>query len=147
MSPRDEGFGRIFDAKRAGDIDYLIAALSDPDHRVAAARYLGELKAVAAVPELMRLLDAGDPDVRTAAAQALGRIGPKDAVPRLIEVAAHDTAGPTRSYAIGALGLIGDPRAKNVLHDTLSDPEVWLRRSATSALERVGDQSSADLIS
>ena len=42
-TPDDEGFGRIFDAKQGGDIDYLLRALTDPIHRSTAARYLGQL--------------------------------------------------------------------------------------------------------
>jgi len=142
----DEGFGRIFDAKRAGDIDYLLRALTDPDHRSTAARYLGQLQAVEATPQLIRLLDADQHDVRTAVVQALGELRAVDAVPQLIEVAAHDRSDVIRSYAIGALGRIGDPRARHVLNGLLGDPEVWLRRGATSALEQVGDPLSIDLI-
>src|SRR6266496_2562086 len=95
-TPDDEGFGRIFDAKQGGDIDYLLRALTDPIHRSTAARYLGQLNAVAAIPQLIRLLDADQQDVRTAATQALGDLRAADAVPRLIEVA---TTTPRMSLA------------------------------------------------
>ncbi len=100
-TPDDEGFGRIFDAKQGGDIDYLLRALTDPIHRSTAARYLGQLNAVAAIPQLIRLLDADQQDVRTAATQALGDLRAADPVPRLIEVATHDPSDVTRSFAVG----------------------------------------------
>ncbi len=141
---RSERFGRIYRARQEGDATYLCAALRDPDWRGAAAGYLADLNAREAVPELIRLLDVAEPTDRAAAAKALGRLRAGEAVERLTEVAASDPVDPTRSYAIGSLGMIGDRRALEQIKQLLKDPEPWIRVAAIAALARFRD-ADADL--
>jgi HEAT repeat protein len=61
-----------------------------------------------------------------------------EAVPQLVEMAQSDPVGPTRSYAIGALGRIGDPSAIRPLTQLIDDPEFWIRVSVVDALGKLG---------
>jgi HEAT repeat protein len=78
--------------------------------RMAAARYLGALRAAAApaVPELIRLLERRNFEADEAAAEALGQIGPaaRAAVPALLGALAHG-GWSLRNKAAAALGQIG----------------------------------------
>lgn len=135
-------FGRIWDAKVAGDADYLIRALADPDHRASAARFLAELGVRDAIPGITKLLDVADPVVRAQAAKALGALRAVEVLPRLIDAAKDDDSDAVRSYAVAALGRIGDPVANATLVALLVDPEVWIRRGAVSALALTGEESA-----
>lgn len=90
--------------------DYWVRRLTAADSgtRARAASALGEMRARAAVPALVRALDDTDPRVRRAVVEALGRFGPdaKAAVPAL-----------TRA---------------------LSDGNAEIRVSAQRTLERIG---------
>ncbi len=103
----------------------LVRGLTDPDHRSVAAEALGDIHAEEAVTPLLRLLDASDSDVRSAAARALGKIGSSEGLERLLEVAEHDEEWAVRTWAIAALGSIGDsavtPRLVPLLDDAHSD--------------------------
>ena len=136
---RSKRFGGVYDAYRRRDVAYLREALRDPDWRGAAAGYIAALDAQEAVPELIRLLSVTKPTDRAAAAKALGRLQAGEAVVRLTEVAESDPVHPTRSYAIGALGMIGDPRSIEPLTRLIRDPEPWIRTSAIRALARYRD--------
>jgi HEAT repeat protein len=79
--------------------------------RASAAKALGKLQAVEAVPALLECVDRGPEDVMRAwAIDALGKIGSKDAVPKLIELL-RDSHEGLRRTAAAALAAIGDPRA------------------------------------
>jgi HEAT repeat protein len=139
VSDYAERAGRIRAAKERGDVPYLTEALRDPDHRWLAAKYLGDLGAVQAAEQLIRLLDAADPQVRIAAAQTLGRIRAPAARPRLQEVAFDDEEPGVRSWAIGALGEIGDRDDVDLLLPLLDDPSLRVRGATALALGRIGD--------
>jgi HEAT repeat protein len=140
-------FQRIYEAKLAKDVPTLINALADPDFRRTVARYLAGLGATEAIPEIRRLLQVSDPDTRSAAARALGQLSASAAVPELVEIAQHDPSTVTRSWVIAALGQIGDSRAKDSLERILAaDEEIWLRRSAASALATTGERSSIPIL-
>lgn len=136
-------FQRVYEAKLANDVPTLIDALADPDFRRAATRFLAGLRATEAIPEIRRLLRVSDPDTRSTAAKALGQLSASAAVPELVEMAQHDPSKVTRSWVIAALGQIGDLRAKDSLETILAcEEEIWLRRSAASALGTTGERSS-----
>jgi HEAT repeat protein len=132
----------IVAAKDRGDGRYLTEALLDPDHRALAAKYVGELGVAEAANSLLRLLVANDPQVRAAAATALGQLGSEDALPRLREVALHDEEAFVRSWAIGALGKIGDPEDVALLVPLLEDSSWRVRAGTVLALGCLGDARS-----
>lgn len=138
----DERLRRIHEAKLHRDSSFLIDALRDPDHRDTAAASLGELRATEASAPLIRLLDASDPQARAAAAIALGKIRVREAVPHLVAVAKDDPEIFVRTWAIGALGEIGDPTVGRTLAALLRDPIWKVRRSAATALGEIGDDSA-----
>jgi HEAT repeat protein len=139
VSDYAERADRIRAAKERGDVPYLTEALLDPDHRWLAAKYLGDLGAVEATWQLIRLLEAADPHVRIAGAQALGRLQVPAARPRLQEVASDDEEAGVRSWAVGALGQIGDREDVDLLLPLLDDPSTRVRGAAALALGRIGD--------
>jgi HEAT repeat protein len=129
---------RLFEAKRHRDVSFLLRGLRDPDYRFLAARLLGELRAAEAVPRLIPLLGAGDIETRSSAARALAEIGATEAVPSLIERVRVEREVAPRTWAVSALGDIGDARALDPLCELLSDDSVLVRQSAASALGKLG---------
>ena len=121
----------------------LIEALVDEADRTAeggyplrrnAARALGKLGAVSAVPGLIGALDCPDSYVREAAAQSLEMLGAVDAVPKLVErlrIGLDDTGGLVREQpdlrepydaVIEALGTIcGGGDSRSDLRSTIVD--------------------------
>ena len=135
----DERLLQIWAAKRNGDAQYLIGALRDPDYRSTAAKFVGELGVVEAIAPLLPLLEAADPHARAAAATALAQLGARQALPRLREMAAHDEESFVRSWAIAALGEIGDPSDVDLILPFLRDPSARVRGAAAWALGHLGD--------
>ena len=129
---------RLFQAKEDGDVAYLLDALREPAYRFMAAKFLGELKAHEAVRPLIQLLRASDRSTRSSAAAALAEIGAVEAVPELIErVSVEDDVVP-RTWAITALGDLGDERAVKPLCVLLTDEQILVRQSAAKALGALG---------
>jgi HEAT repeat protein len=126
-------------AKEQGDVPYLIAQLTDTDHRGRAAKALGELGATEAIPRLMRLLDAADPGTRIDAVRALGRLQATEAIPRIRDLASADKDATARSWACQALVDLGDPHALELTLPLLADPLISVRGSAAYTLGRLGD--------
>jgi hypothetical protein len=135
----DEGFGELWKARERNDRQYLIRALVDPDYRVRAATFLGQLQAEEATEPLLRLLDANDPYVRLTAARSLGWIGAEEVRPRLRELALEDDDAGVRSWAVSALGDIGSSGDLGFLLPLLKDPSLRVRGSAALALGDLGD--------
>jgi len=79
-----------------------------PLRAIAAARLLGEEKAITAVPSLLDVFHTAKSEVAGAIAQALGSIGDQLAVPALCMALDHRFVAAT---AASALGCIGDERA------------------------------------
>ncbi|MFO0983606.1 MAG: HEAT repeat domain-containing protein [Planctomycetota bacterium] len=119
------------------------AALESNDPIVAgnAIRALGRLRAFAAEPDLLDLLDDQRPRVRQEAVMALGRCGDEKAVPRLVvQLDAEDPS--LRALAIRALGDIGgvlaEKHLRTALVDAASEVERLMARQALQGLaERV----------
>src|SRR5688500_12095733 len=102
----DDAIQKVRVARYKGDSAYLLNALNDPVVRSWAARYLGKLGVVEAVPALVRILGAADPKARLAAADALGMLGASEAVPDLITLAESDSDVAAQTHAITALSEI-----------------------------------------
>ena len=89
----------IRQAKAGRDIEYLIRALVDPDHRAQAATFLGQPQATEATPALLRLLGANDPHVRVSAVSpSVGLALRKQALVR--DIALHDSEAIVRAWAV-----------------------------------------------
>ena len=134
-------------AKRNGDVAYLLAALADTDMRTFAARYLADIRARDAIPEVMRLLTAADPGTRSAAIKALTKLGAIEALPELMAMATDDASGVVRSHAVGAIRRLGDPAdVVPVLLQALRDADGGVSVCAAEELGWVGDQSAIEPI-
>jgi len=107
-------------------VDYLIAALADPRLRLFAASSLGEIRAHAAVPALVRNLNVKNDPVRNAAVKALGRIGDPSAIPSLVDVACTDEAAGVRTTAIDALATLGAPEGVQLMARLALEPAAVL---------------------
>lgn len=121
---------------------FLRAAITDPDHRAFVAESLGKLGCREATPEIARLLDANDARARMAAVRALGWLRAVELVPRLSEVAAKDPSYNVRSWALAALGEIGDPTSLPVLLRQLESPDRAVRAGAAIGLGYLGNTSA-----
>lgn len=129
-------------AAREGDGPRVASFLADPELRARAAQLLGDLDERAAAPNIIPLLSAADSGVRVAAARALGRLQARAAAPQLLELAQSDPSRLVRSWAVEALGRIGDPVTTGPVVALLADPEWWVRRAAARALGRAGSGSA-----
>lgn len=99
-----------------------------------AARLLGELRAVPAVPCLAQLLaDDRNRYVRVIAARSLGQIGGRDAVAALIENL-RDEESCVRAVVAECLGEIGDPAAAAALTAAAEDENGLVRTKVAAAL-------------
>ncbi len=128
----------LFAAKARGDIAYLVDALRDPKIRFMAVKFLGDLRAEEAVQPLIRLLRAGDRVTRSSAAGALAEIGATEAIPELVERARLEEDIAARTWAITALGELGDERAVEPLCNLLLDDSLMVRVSVVNALGMLG---------
>lgn len=107
------------------------------DKREEAAKTLGDLEAVEAVPALAAALKDPDADVRWDAAYSLFQIAPKatDAIPQLKE-ALKDTSGHVRLNAVAALEKMDVPKQEMIpsMRELLKDPDAKIRVDAADAL-------------
>jgi len=138
---------KIADKYARAGYNALMSDLSSPDpvKRAVAARALGRMKTVEAIPALIAML--GDPAVaqvapkeriipREAAVDALVMIG-EPAVGPLIEALASKNS-LVQQNAMRALGRIRDPRAIPVLILGLEDREDRNRQAAAEGLVSIG---------
>lgn len=124
----------------------LVDALEDEVEivRKSAAVALGELGDETAVPALVDALADPFYSVRYPAMNALAAIG-EPAVESLLEAArSGEEAG--RSYALEALGEIGDARAVDALIAALTDPDWSVRASAARALGSFDSRRARDAL-
>jgi HEAT repeat protein len=134
----------------------LARALRDGSEVIqeAAARVLGRLKSVDAVPSLIRALEQSSKKVRDAARQALVSIG-EPAIPHLVDTIQKKRDEEIRRAAAEVLGQIKSPRAvkpiietlRNVrsalaIYDSLKGALVSINEPAIPVLvEALGDES------
>jgi len=129
----------IVQARREGDVGLLVKALTDPENRAWAARYLGDIGDPKATRPLVRLLSVQDFQSRAAAAIALGKLRAVEAVPALLACVDRAPEDVMRAWAIDALGKIGSDQAVPRLIQELGNPDRILWRSAAVALGAIGD--------
>lgn len=120
---------RDLNDKRATSV--LIKALEDtwiddyaaPRVSMNAAEALGNMKAVEAVPALLKALGKNPDNAQLSI--ALAKIGDERAIPVLIDLLRNGELCRQRSYAASALGDMGnrDKKVISALREALSDPE------------------------
>jgi len=103
----DDYWSRRFalrEAFKKREVAQLVAGLTDPDHRIVAAGYIGRLRAAEARLPLERLLMARDKAVRAAAVSALGQLDVHEGLAAIRTAALEDPESNVRDTAIVALG-------------------------------------------
>jgi len=128
-------------------VEELRELLTDPRHprrRRLIVVVLGELRAHAAVPELLAALKDPDDELCARACHALGKIGDPETADAIAAVA-MDGGRPwfVRTAAAGACGQIGDPGTAGVLVEALDSEEWYPRNAAATALVQLGDAGLA----
>jgi HEAT repeat protein len=121
----------------------LLAEEHDPEVQRVIVIALGELRAVDAVPQLVRLLRDDDDELSARSAHALGKIGdPRSAG----DLAALVTGAPSwivRTAACGACGQIAAAEAPPALATALGDESWHVRNAAAVALVSLEDRGVA----
>ncbi len=132
-------------------VDSLVAALADPDAPVrgAAARALGELRAVSAIQGLVGLLgdsrrSVGFGSVGGEAADALVAIGAPAVEPLVAELGSAESAA--RDEIVRSLGELGDERAIEPLLAELRTGHAWVAREALAGFGPVVVDRMAELL-
>lgn len=134
-------------ARSRGDASYLREALSDPDTRTFAARYLADIDATEAIPAVTRLLFVADARTRSAAIKALTKLGAEDVLPDLVAIATTDPSPVVRSHAIGAIRRLGNPDdVVPVLLQALQDPDGGVSVCAAEELGWVAGPAAIEPI-
>ncbi|WP_414528300.1 HEAT repeat domain-containing protein [Nodularia chucula] len=151
-----------FRVNRPEVVQALIAALEDEADRTEmggyplrrnAARALGKLSDVSAVPSLIKCLECSDFYVREAAAQSLQKLGDKTAAPALIKMldgglgqAVQVPGRPhlTQPYeaVIEALGAIGATEAISLISPFLGHEIPGVQCAASRAMYQLTEDSS-----
>ena len=125
----------------AGPNGELAKALGDSDEnvRLSALSAAMRVHAFNDVASVARLAYDDSPVIRRHAAGALGKMRARDSVTALIGLtsAAQESDARTRASAAHALGLIGDPSARDALMAAMSDPDSFVRDAARIALRRL----------
>lgn len=100
---------------------------------------LGDSGEQTAVPDLITALEHENGNARRLAASALGKLKASAAVQPLLQLLAHEEKPQVRSYAIKALGKIGDPVAQEMLTQIAADDteKYYTRASAEAALKKL----------
>jgi HEAT repeat protein len=151
LDSADEGV-RLRAAQRlaeSGEAPSLLAnALTDESWRVRriAAEGMADVGGRDVVDTLIEALREHhrDPALLNAALTALAQTR-EDVVMSIVQLLDLDDAD-VRTYAVLALGLVGDVRAVPALAGRLDDPDMNVRFHAIEALGRLGDRSVADAI-
>ncbi len=128
---------------RAGDsaVDVLMAKLDDPsdDVKLAAADALGQLRAIRAVPALLKRLQDGKPEQRPLYLAAIGAIGDPSTQTMLTGIL-DDPSMPVSERTPAALGLgrIGGTEEVLLLWKYAESDEPAIATAAQSALSTIG---------
>jgi HEAT repeat protein len=127
--------GRLGDTRAVAP---LLDKLTNPDWylRYTAARALGDLRPMEAVPGLIALLADEEFRVVDSAVTALASIGPP--VVDALLTATGDANPQVRQWSAAALGEIGEKRSAGVLGDlAANDPDGEVRDAARRALREL----------
>lgn len=143
-------------------VDALIAALDDEEDRTElggyplrrnAARALGKLGDVRAVPPLVRCLECSDFYVKEAAAQSLGMLGEQSSIPHLMHLLEGGVAAaqlvPGRPHlaqpveaAMEALEALKAKEAVSLIQPFLEHPVPKVRHAAARAMYALTQEPS-----
>jgi cyclophilin family peptidyl-prolyl cis-trans isomerase/HEAT repeat protein len=144
--PRSSWWPIAFALSRVEDdraIPALRALIASPStYTVAhALRGLGDRRAMAAIPDVLPLLEAArdvHPQVRVSAVRAVARIGAAEAATPLIALlAAPGTEPMLRLEVVDALGTVGGRDAEEALIDRITDRWPLMRAAVLRALVRI----------
>jgi HEAT repeat protein len=128
----------------AAAVPSLVAALKDPDPRLAEAATDTLTKVgPAAAPALLEILKDENPIRRSQAARALGEMRITEAAPDLIE-ALHDPDGTVRENVVLALWRMGGPDAVAGLIQALEDSDGLIRSRAARALGEINAEQAVE---
>lgn len=131
----------VFKERKA--LPYLSDLLAQDNNlwvRVECAIALGNIGDASAIDSLLIALESNNPPVRREAATALGKIADPRSVENLMIRLRKDNNHLVRIRIIEALGLLGDKRAVDAISAYLTDPDIWVRRVAYQALNRIGKE-------
>lgn len=125
----------------------LVEALGNPLEAARASRFLAQIGANEAAPEIEGLLSAPQPHIRIAAVAGLGRLRAKGSAEAVERLARSDSVQSVRSYALLALAQIIGSDARTVLRSALTDDPDWrTRRAAALALGIAGNRLDLDVL-
>jgi len=111
---------------------------NDPAVRAAAVEALGRIADPRVAPAVRNAFTDGSAEVRARAAEATSRLGDVAGIPELVALLQPKFSEGERVAAASALGFIGDERVGQPLVGLLDDESEPVRRSAASALGRLG---------
>lgn len=131
-------------AYRRGDVEYLIAALVDPQWQTLTLKLLGRLGDPTAIKPVQGLLRAGRWNVRMRAALALGELGATCAVADLEDLVRGRDELYVRACAARALGQIGSSSSVDLLIEVVNEPGHDVRFAAARALAVLGDRRALE---
>jgi len=117
----------VIEARQRGDVDALIAALSDTDQNVrrVSANGLLSLGSPKAIEPLLRLArDSADEVLRLLAIKAIGAAGGGGQEPELVAIALGPNSLDVRVTAIAVLVDLGDPRSVALLAGLIDSDEL-----------------------
>lgn len=124
----------------------LVPLLADPDTgvRLRAARALGVLGDVKAVPALVEALGHSDDLIAGEAADALALIG-EAALPALVDALSNQDSH-VRWHAAKSLSQMANPRAADALISALNDDDFGVRWFAAKGLAAMGSRAIVPLL-
>lgn len=117
----------VIEARERGDVDFLVATLSDTDHTVRrlAADALVRLAPPEALEPLLRLArDSNDLVLRLVAIKGIAAIGDPRAASTLAEIATDENSLDVRVNSIQALIDLHDGRVPRLLADLVASDQL-----------------------
>jgi len=143
---RREAMERLKENLSTGDLDWLVAPLSDESWRVRKEAIEGLSRIHPDSHLLSRLVPMMDSSreltLRNSVVEVLERMG-TSAAPFLVSHLGIEQSD-VRKFIVDILGIIGDPSSLPGLLALLNDPEVNIRAAAAEALAAIGDPSVSD---
>ena len=135
------------DLRRTDVIQILIKAVNDEywEVRMIAAKVLGEMGIIKAVPELAEALRDEYDEVRLSSLYALGAIGSTEAI-YAMAVALRDEDELIQEAAFDILEEIGSGGVIDVLIEALCDENSEVRERAVSTLGNIGSVKAIDVL-
>lgn len=120
-------------------IDKIISKLDDQDIRVRGEAFSSLVLNDNDISHLLiKNLKSDSKNIRAFTALALANRNDKNAIPEIIKLT-RDESSMVRSCALGALGHLGAQDASQAIHNSLSDPNIEVKKSALQAAIDVGE--------